>query len=110
MPLMVEKIVAGASSSDPIITNQYEVPFNVGFGVTVVAAVASAPPTYSVQHTFDNVKAGASATWFDHSEVSGQTAAIDGNYAYPVAAIRLTLTAAGSGASSATLKVLQTGV
>lgn len=97
------KTVTGTSSTDWIPMNHHETPFNVGFGVVVVG---SAAPTFSVQHTFDNVIAGASATAFDHSDVSGKSANIDGNYAYPVAAIRLTNTAAGS-AASATIHVMQ---
>lgn len=97
--------VAGVSASNAIPLNHYVTPFNVGFGVNVVG---SAAPTYSVQHTFHDVLADSSAVWFDHSDVSGQTTDIDGNYAFPVMAVRLNLTAAGS-ASSATLHLIQAG-
>lgn len=68
-------------------------PFNVGFGVVVSGTV-----TYSVQHTFDNTN------WFDHEAVVGATDNQDGNYAYPVAGIRLNVTA---GTGTATLTTIQ---
>ena len=68
--------------------------FNVGFGVVVDGTV-----TYTVQHTFDGVN------WFDHEFVVGGTANDDGNYAFPVASIRLNVTAGGG---TATLTTIQT--
>lgn len=96
-------------------------PFSIGFGCIVV----SGSPTYSVQHTFDDVEQqimpfgpagtpvttaynyGASTnTWFNHAVVVAQTANDDGNYAFPVTAIRLIVTVAGT----VTLKLLQSGM
>jgi hypothetical protein len=64
----------------------------LGFGVVVSGTV-----TYTVQHTFDGTN------WFDHEFVTTRTANDDGNYAFPVAAIRLNVTA---GTGTATLTVL----
>lgn len=77
-------------------------PFNVGFGVTI-----SGTPTYTVQHTFDNPWETTSPVWFDHPTVSGETANADGNYAFPVAAIKVAVT---SGTGTATLTVIQAGI
>lgn len=99
-------LTSAASASTWIPMNQYAVPFNVGFGVV---KTGTGDITFTVQHTFDNVLAGDTATAFDHSEVSGQTASVDGNYAYPVAAIRLNVTAV-SGVATAALRVKQAGV
>ena len=85
--------VSTASTASPAyILNQHETPFNVGFGVTKVSGDA----TFTVQHTFDNLFVSA-ANWFDHSSVSGKTASIDGNYAFPIFATRVVLLS-GSGA------------
>lgn len=81
-------------------------PFNLGFGV-VVSGTGNI--TYTVQHTFNDVLAGSAATAFDHPFVSGQTASRDGNYAFPVAAVRLNVTAV-SGVATAEMTLIQAGV
>jgi hypothetical protein len=81
-------------------------PFNVGFGVTVSGTV-----NYTVQHTFDDVYSAtfnpSTATWFDHPTVASLAANADGNYAFPVTAIRLLV---NSGGGTATLALLQAGI
>jgi len=100
--------VSGASkSSAAIVTDTYISPFNVGFGVVITGAVS-----YSIQHTFDNPQTVASPTWFFHpSTPSGTpvTANLDGNYAFPVAAIKI-LTSAATNTGTVTLTVIQAGV
>ena len=96
---------SGASAWIPL--NPLQEPFSVGFGVI---KIGTGDITFSVQHTFDNVLAEASAaSIFDHPTVSGKTADIDGNYAFPCYAMRLRVTAV-SGVATATLKVIQAGV
>lgn len=101
--------VGSATTSQAIPLDQYISPFNVGLGV---ALSAGASLTYKVQHTFDDVFAAgfdpATATWYDHSSLVAKTASSDGNYAFPVSAIRLNVTAYTSG--SAALNVLQAGI
>ena len=103
-------IVTNVGVSQPIPMDQYLVPFNVGLG----AIITSGTPTYSVQHTFDNVYAStynpASGTWFNQPDMTAQTTNQDGNYAFPVSAIRLNVTAVGAPTDSVTLNVLQAGV
>jgi len=77
-------------------------PFNVGFGVTITGA-----PTYTVQHTFDNPWTTTSPVWFDHPTVAAETTNQDGNYAFPVAAIKVVVT---SGTGTATLTLIQAGI
>jgi hypothetical protein len=55
--------------------------FAVGFG-----AIVTGTATYTIQHTFDGVN------YFDHEFVVGATTSQDGNYAYPVASIRVNVT------------------
>ena len=70
--------------------------------VTVGAGVL----TYSVEHTFDDVfDTDVTPVAFTHSSVASQTTNKDGNYAFPVRAIRLNVTAWTSG--GATLTILQ---
>lgn len=106
MTAFAELALSVVSATPYVTMNLYEVPFNVGFGVVKSGA---GDITFTVQHTFDDFQNGATATAFDHSEVSGKTGTVDGNYAYPVRGIRLNVTAV-SGAATATLKVLQAGV
>ena len=89
-------------SSDSIPMNLDSTPFNVGFGVVISGA-----PTYTVQHTFDNPWTTTSPVWFDHPTVAGETANADGNYAFPVAAIKVVIT---SGTGTAQLTVIQAGI
>ena len=91
----------GAGSSSAIVMNLNATPFNVGFGV-----VKSGTVDYTVQHTFDD-PAAALSTWFNHPTVAGQIANADGNYAFPVTAIRITM---NSGDGTVTLKLIQAGI
>lgn len=79
----------------------YANPFNVGFGVAV-----SGTGTYDVEHTFDDVDATGSPVVFDHPDFIAQAANKDGNYAFPVRAVRLNASAV---AGSVTLTLIQAG-
>jgi hypothetical protein len=92
----------GTGSSNVIATDTYISPFNVGFGVVVTGTV-----NYTVQHTFDNPQTVASPTWFSHPTVAAATTSQDGNYAFPVAAIKVLV---NSGAGTATMTVIQAGI
>jgi archaellum component FlaF (FlaF/FlaG flagellin family) len=93
----------GTGSSAIIPMNLDSTPFNVGFGV-----VATGTVTYTVQHTFDNPWTTASPTWFNHPTVASVVSTnADGNYAFPVAAIKVAVT---SGAGTAQLTVIQAGI
>ena len=92
----------GVGSSQIIPMNLDSTPFNVGFGVVLTNSA-----TYTVQHTFDNPWTTANPTWFNHPTVLDEIANADGNYAFPVAAIKVAVT---SGAGTATLTVIQAGI
>jgi len=104
----VRVTVASASASAVIPLNTYGDPFNVGIGCDVSAGGSL---TYTVQHTFDNVQSPtfdpSTATWYSNATIVAQTADKDGNYAYPVTAVRLLVTAYTSG--SVTMTVIQAG-
>ena len=98
---VVSKTGVGSSAAIPM--NLDSTPFNVGFGVVVTGTV-----TYTVQHTFDNPWTTATPVWFDHPTVAAVVNAnADGNYAFPVAAIKVVVT---SGAGTAALTVIQAGI
>jgi hypothetical protein len=86
-------------------------PFNIGIGVVQTAASSA---TYSIQHTFDYTGGStgfisSNATWMTNTGISSSTSAfVDGNYAYPVTAIRLNVTA-GSSVGSVTATFVQAG-
>jgi hypothetical protein len=91
---------SGTSVSSPIVVDYLISPFNIGFGVVVTGSA-----TYTVQHTFDDPFSStftpATATWFNHEDLVSQTTSQDGNYAFPVRAIRVNQSA-GAGSTAAT--------
>lgn len=91
---------SGTAVSSPVVVDYMISPFNIGFGVVVTGTA-----TYTVQHTFDDPFASgftpATATWFNHEDLVSQTTSQDGNYAFPVRAIRVNQSS-GDGSTSAT--------
>ena len=78
-------------------------PFNVGIGVSVSGTV-----NYTIQHTFDDVNnAAVTPVWFNHPSLAALSANADGNYAFPVTAIRINV---NSGSGTATARVIQAGL
>jgi len=92
--------VSSATSSKWIPVNIQQSDFKVSLGLEITGV-----GTYKVEHTFDNIQTDASPTAFTHETLTGVTASDDGNYAFPVRAVRLTCTAFTSG--SATLMIIQ---
>lgn len=93
----------GTGSSATIPTDTYRNPFNVGIGVVVSGTV-----NYTIQHTFDDVQdAAVTPVWFSHPSLAALSANADGNYAFPVTAIKILV---NSGAGTATAKIIQAGL
>jgi hypothetical protein len=96
----------GSGSTDPVPLNLNVNPFNVSMAVVVTGTV-----NYTVQYTFDDVWASsydpATGTWFSHASLAGQTTSQTGNFAFPVAAVRLTV---NSGSGTAAMTVIQAGI
>lgn len=101
--------LSSAASTVPIPMDQYLDPFNVGLSVDLSAGASL---TYTVEHTFQNVYDPAfdpaTAVWYPNTGLSAKTASTDGNYSFPVSAIRLRVSVYASG--TATLNVLQAGI
>ena len=73
-------------------------PFNIGLGVVVSGTI-----TYDIEHTFDDVfDSTVTPTAFKHSSLTSQTTNKDGNYAFPIKAVRINNTA-GTGTTTVTL-------
>ena len=97
-PQVIQQTGTGSTAWIPLDYKQS--PFNVGFGVVVSGTV-----TYTIEHTFDDVfDSSITPTAFQHSTVVGQSANANSNYAFPVRAVRITISA---GTGSATLTLLQ---
>lgn len=91
----------GSGSTTPIVINTNTTPCNIGFGVVVSGTV-----DYTVEHTFDDPATGFT-TWFPHPTIAAQSTNKDGNYAFPVTGIRLTV---NSGGGTATMNLVQAGI
>ena len=101
-PQVVSRSAAGTTAWIPV-NFRTESGFGIGIG-----CIATGTLTYSVEHTFDDVfDPTVTPTAFAHSTIAAQTASKDGNYAFPVRAVRLNITAYTSG--SVTMTLLQFG-
>lgn len=88
----IRVVVTGVDVSAPIPMDYTAANFTVGIG-----CVISATATYTVEHTFDDIWSPTfnpvTATWFPNSGLTAKVANSDGNYAFPVRAIRLNVSA-----------------
>lgn len=84
----------GEQFSAPYLTNWRESDPAISLGLDTDGSTTEA----TVQHSFDaNGRSDPSGwTWFDHPELAAITAKADGNYAFPVTAIRLKIGATGT--------------
>lgn len=88
-------------SSSPAVVNTNISPMNIGFGV-----IAPGTVNFTVEHTFDDPAVGFT-TWFPHPTVADTTTSQDGNYAFPVTGVRITI---NSGNGTVTMKMIQAGI
>ena len=92
--------ITGTGTTAWIPLDYKQSPFNVS-----VAAVVNGTVTYDIEHTFDAIfDTTVTPTAFKHASITAQTANKDGNYAFPVRAIRVNNTA---GTGTTTLTILQ---
>jgi hypothetical protein len=90
--------LTGTGQSAWIPLDYKQSPFNVGMGCTVSGTV-----TYDIEHTFDDVyDASVTPIAFKNSTITGKSANFDGNYAFPIRAVRINNTA-GTGTTTITL-------
>ena len=97
-PVVIKKSGTGTSNWIPLDFKQS--PFSVGLGCVVGGTI-----TYDIEHTFDDVyNTAVTPIAFKHSTLITKSANADGNYAFPIRAIRINNTA---GTGSTTLTILQ---
>ena len=101
-PIRLSQTGSG-TTTNAIPMDVYLTPFNVGIGVDVSGTV-----NFTVQHTFDNIfDSAVTPNWYDHPVLQSLTIDVDGNYAFPVSAVRLKV---NSGSGEAKFRVIQAGV
>jgi hypothetical protein len=82
--------VTGVGTSAWLPIDYIQDPMHIGLGCVIVSGTA----TYSVEHTFDDIyDSTVTPVAFQNSGITAQTTNKDGNYAFPVRAIRLNVTA-----------------
>jgi len=97
-PQVVTKSSSGTTAWIPLDYKQS--PFNVGLGLVISGGTLTA----DVEHTFDDVfDTSITPTAFKHSTLVGKTANADGNYAFPIRAVRINVTAHTSGTAALTI-------
>lgn len=102
-PSKLTQGAAGASAWHPL--DYHREPFQVSVGVDIGGGTL----TYDLEYTYVNVrKGGIPAASEVYQKLTGQTAGADTQFDFPVAAVRLNVTAYTSG--EAVARVLQAGV
>lgn len=97
--------VSSATSSAWIPVDWRSTPFNLSFAVIISGGGSL---TYKVEHTLDDIMdPTVTPNALTHEFITASTVSDDGNYAYPIRAIRLTVSSYTSG--SATMTVIQPG-
>ena len=104
-PIRIQVTASSSTNGYVLVTPDYAIrPFNIGIGCVVSTAMVASTGTYSIQHTFDYTGSSAfissNATWFENSGISSKSTNQDGNYAYPVSAIRLNVTSTSTQGAS----------
>lgn len=95
-PQVISLTSTGQSAWIPLDYKQS--PFNVGIGCVVTGTI-----TYDIEHTFDDVfDSTITPTAFKNSTITGKSANFDGNYAFPIRAMRINNTA-GTGTTTVTI-------
>ena len=98
----------GVTPPVPLDINQS--PFAVSIAVSLSAGASL---TYTVEHTYDDIYAQdfnpSTAVWFSQTSLTTKAVAAEGNYTYPVRAVRLSLVAPST-SGTATMTVIQAGM
>jgi hypothetical protein len=99
----VEKTLSGLGVTPWVPVDYRQAPFEIGIGV---ALTAGATLTYSVEHTFNDIQdSTVTPIAYQNVGLTNKVTNDDGNYAFPVRAVRLNVTVYTSG--SATMTLLQ---
>lgn len=91
----------GAGTTAWIVVDTWKESFHVA-----VACVVTGTVDYDVEHTYDDVLRGVTATAWTNADMDGKTANAAASYNYPIKAIRLKV---NSGSGTVAMTVLQSG-
>ena len=115
MPIYTQRtfVVVATSTHDNVVPwvplDMFAQPFNVSFGITLVSG---GPVNTRVVHTFDDVFNPRLTAPFpielNHIDATAVSTVGDGNYAFPIRAIRFVITSVGS-AGTIQYSVMQAG-
>lgn len=114
MPSQPFRVTQTGVSSTTGFTQIYQPDYSVRpFAIGVGTVVNSTTVTFSVEHTFDSLTLSSgfnssNATWFPNTGITAKATNTDGNYAFPVSAIRLNVTA-GSSTGTVQMTLIQAG-
>ena len=89
----------GVGYSNPFPLDYVAPTFQVALHATVDGGVV-----YSIEHTLDNILAGEPASWSEHDAMKDLSVVSDGNYFFPVTAIRINVK---SGTGTVNLRIVQ---
>ena len=119
MPTVITQTGTGATSI--WFPDWMQNPFNIG----IQAVIAGGTIQYSVQHTLDNIDvtnggagqggvsptpnaiASTAATWIDNPGITAASTTLNGNYAFPVRAIRVSVQSAATATTLVTVTFIQ---
>jgi len=100
---------SGSGTTTPYFPDTMVRPFAIGVGTVVNSSAVF----FQVEHSFDYTGSSAfissNATWFPNSGITGKSCNTDGNYAFPVSAIRLNVSSAAGSSATVTLTLIQAG-
>jgi len=92
--------ITGTGTSAWIPVDYKQNPFNIGLGLVISGTVSC-----DIEHTFDDIfDTSVTPTAFKNSTLTAKSSNTDGNYAFPVRAVRINNT---SGTGTSTLTLLQ---
>lgn len=117
MPIPFRVTITGSGVSNPWNPDYLkQAPFAIGVGCVINSSAVA----YTVEHSFDPIffaiygssvgtVVSSNATWFPNSGITTQSTNKDGNYAFPVTAIRLNVSS-GSSTGTVTMSLVQAGI
>lgn len=101
--LTVSNTTTGSKTSSPYPVNWKAQNFGIGLGVTMTASKGIVA---DIEHTFDDPKVGFT-NWHKHDSLTSLTTATDGNYTFPITAIRINVTAQTVANGSVDVQIVQ---
>ena len=102
---------SGIQNTSPLVMDIHRNPFNVSIVVDTDGSTTTATVQYTLDDPFRTDYAtdyATDATWLSHADITTTAADADANFAFPVRAIRLQVSAAGT--DTWVMTVIQAGI